>query len=166
MPRAQPSASAAVHPRGRGEHCCPGIVRSKWHGSSPRSRGTLAALATPVYVPRFIPAVAGNTYRSIAEAHSWSVHPRGRGEHATAPKTRPIPLGSSPRSRGTLTALPEIHLRDRFIPAVAGNTVIGIIFNIVLAVHPRGRGEHRPSALRVRCFFGSSPRSRGTRMRA
>ncbi len=55
---------------------------------------------------------------------------------------------------------------NRFIPAGAGNAVRIASAPAADPVHPRGRGE-RPIALPDRVpFRGSSPRARGTRMRA
>ena len=72
-----------------------------------------------------------------------SVHPRERGEHLVSlPPVRSY-RGSSPRARGTPTAL---HVRPNHG-----------------AVHPRERGEHDLDRQRVTNENGSSPRARGTR---
>ena len=91
----------SVHPRAGGEHT-PRICRERGSpGSSPRGRGTRAALAPEFSLWRFIPraraARAGNT------------SPRGRSPHGSSPRGRPINFfgerfmrdGSSPRGRGT-----------------------------------------------------------------
>ena len=51
----------------------------------------------------------------------------------------------------------------RFIPAGAGNTQPMLPVSGVVAVHPRGRGEHLLSVVGTGPSSGSSPRARGTR---
>ncbi|QDD97931.1 Hypothetical protein ADP8_03194a (plasmid) [Roseomonas mucosa] len=72
------------------------------HGSSPRSRGTLARRFRGRADERFIPALAGNTGGSPRRHPRGSVHPRARGEHGIAHALHVAMDGSSPRSRGTL----------------------------------------------------------------
>ena len=151
-----------VHPRVRGEHELPVEPAVVTDGSSPRSRGTL--LHTNEWHPthRFIPAFAGNTDRSGPAATRIPVHPRVRGEHASIACTPLAITGSSPRSRGTRTALLRRPWGNWFIPAFAGNTRTARSSRRRSTVHPRVRGEHRE--LRPGMFpgNGSSPRSRGT----
>jgi len=111
-----------VHPRARGEHEY-GVYRMQYvGGSSPRARGTRGPQALDVRHRRFIPARAGNTSRDQIPAPTLAVHPRARGEHIDAAKTRGSRFGSSPRARGTLRGPRDRRGRDRFIPARAGNT--------------------------------------------
>ena len=49
------------HPRGCGEHCAVEVHGGAVKGSSPRMRGTPAALDSLGQIPRIIPADAGNT---------------------------------------------------------------------------------------------------------
>jgi len=133
----------AVHPRARGEHKAANNDKSRAHGSSPRSRGTLMRPTKSLGLYRFIPALAGNTRTDL-------LRPAARG-------------GSSPRSRGTQPARRPGAASSRFIPALAGNTQMHMERRNRVPVHPRARGEHM---LRRRSDFavgGSSPRSRGTR---
>ena len=71
------------------------------NGSSPLTRGT--PMAGHVYRgdPRFIPAYAGNTSHSAVALRMAAVHPRLRGEHRKALRTRIALRGSSPLTRGT-----------------------------------------------------------------
>ncbi|RYQ48740.1 hypothetical protein PG1770B_1302 [Bifidobacterium pseudolongum subsp. globosum] len=69
--------------------------------------------------------------------------------------------------RHSLCSLHAIYLRSsmymRIIPALAGNTVVFIVFLLSFWDHPRACGEHlwfRRGAARL---LGSSPRLRGTR---
>ena len=158
------------------------IRRPISNGSSPRARGTLGELLLQLAIGRFIPAGAGNTSPGRTARAPSPVHPRGRGEHAMAiPALWPV-CGSSPRARGTLGYLARPARTPRFIPAGAGNTSsikfapaeiavhprgrgehrLSISVSLALAVHPRGRGEH-PDGFGVAVFkIGSSPRARGT----
>ena len=64
--------------------------------------------------------------------------------------------------RGTLAEESQPLLRNRFIPAYAGNTLISCAWTNWVSVHPRVCGEH---AFRRTCrsdSAGSSPRMRGT----
>lgn len=68
--------------------------------------------------------------------------------------------------RHSLCSLHAIYLRSsmymRIIPALAGNTVVFIVFLLSFWDHPRACGEHlwfRRGAARL---LGSSPRLRGT----
>ena len=111
-----------------------------------------------------------------------TVHPRVRGEHATACFWGLPAAGSSPRARGTPSrcgpkedrhrfipacagntfAVRTEEDRHRFIPACAGNTPAGRKVAAYATVHPRVRGEHIPKHIAERKAAGSSPRARGT----
>ena len=106
------------------------------------------------------------------------------GEHqwvAIADTSKP---GSSPRVRGTLTALVGDLRRDGIIPACAGNTVPAQLVHTVIEGssprvrgtprypysryptsrdHPRVCGEHTARLPAMTPTAGSSPRVRGTR---
>ncbi len=111
---------------------------------------------------RFIPACAGNTAVCTERRPARSVHPRVCGEHGLAPDTFLVPLGSSPRVRGTRRTCRCGIVMVRFIPACAGNTlhVRGRAFRAT--VHPRVCGEHGRRPLAATDADGSSPRVRGT----
>ena len=51
-----------------------------------------------------------------------AVHPRVRGEHSLLDPLDAQLAGPSPRARGTRCHLAIVALRDRSIPACAGNT--------------------------------------------
>ncbi len=91
-----------------------------------------------------------------------TVHPRVRGEHATACFWGLPAAGSSPRARGTPSRCGPKEDRHRFIPACAGNTFAVRTERRSSPVHPRVRGEH-PRWAQGSCIRnGSSPRARGT----
>ncbi len=156
----------AVHPRGCGEHSCSTASMADSSGSSPRVRGTLRGAFSTRRPARFIPAGAGNTHPHRSEWPTGAVHPRGCGEHPYINLGLQVAHGSSPRVRGTRGRAARSWLRLRFIPAGAGNTGVRSCGVALVAVHPRGCGEHAKLP-RVKCdHCGSSPRVRGTRMPA
>ena len=141
------------------EAASPGMVAP---GSSPRSRGTQRMGDIEKRRGRFIPALAGNTPAPPWTSWSSPVHPRARGEHLARSARRSASIGSSPRSRGTLPPYEEEKMINRFIPALAGNTMSETARSISRSVHPRARGEHREAQRVQGLSEGSSPRSRGT----
>jgi len=70
------------------------------------------------------------------------VHPRGHGEHQLRLKWLWMGVGSSPWARGTPFSAYFKKAISRFIPVGTGNTGIERVTNQLLAVHPRGHGEH------------------------
>ncbi len=74
-------------------------------------------------------------------------------------------IGSSPRARGTADFGSTACVRNRFIPACAGNRTLPPSSPTAPPVHPRVRGEQRRWRLRRRMCPGSSPRARGTAAR-
>ncbi len=131
-------------------------------GSSPRARGTHDQRRSVIHHWRFIPAGAGNTRRPRRQNQAGSVHPRGRGEHLPLMWAGWPDPGSSPRARGTLQWSEEEAQVLRFIPAGAGNTLKAPALTGMVAVHPRGRGEHGRAEQDCHLRNGSSPRARGT----
>ena len=134
--------SNTVHPRARGEHGDLIDVTHPIGGSSPRTRGTRSLRELGRVDLRFIPAHAGNTPFRCAGRAPWAVHPRARGEHRGRPHRDGSAIGSSPRTRGTRGQGPPEVLRQRFIPAHAGNTRPVWAHGGTVPVHPRARGEH------------------------
>ena len=137
------SRRASAHPRSRGEHTQPAILRSGRVGSSPLARGTQLNALKSEAVERLIPARAGNTTGSESTAALCAAHPRSRGEHCRAVTTTAPGFGSSPLARGTLRLFRKVALCVRLIPARAGNTRIELMLMRGNPAHPRSRGEHR-----------------------
>ena len=110
-----------VHPRAGGER--PGTTPTYGAsiGSSPRGRGTLGAQVDHRPALRFIPARAGNAFAAVSRTECSSVHPRAGGERSAVVGSSPAAFGSSPRGRGTQRRWKLRWLRQRFIPARAGN---------------------------------------------
>ena len=134
-----------VHPRVCGELGKANFSDLVDSGSSPRVRGTPQLVGDPLAGRRFIPACAGNSTppsRAAAAAASAAVHPRVCGELVVLFALAVHPHGSSPRVRGTQRQRLAAVRCARFIPACAGNSLIG-----------RRQAAGLP---------GSSPRVRGT----
>ena len=131
-------------------------------GSSPRTRGTAVLVRSLDGRPRFIPAHAGNRAPPGAVRAARAVHPRARGEQSAAASKGSVTIGSSPRTRGTVTRNPMTGRRPRFIPAHAGNSRCRIRPAGALPVHPRARGEQAVLLAMAADRPGSSPRTRGT----
>ncbi len=90
------------------------------------------------------------------------VHPRVCGEHNVWVYVSASSFGSSPRVRGTSSAMTTPAGSPRFIPACAGNIWIMRDHRVTRAVHPRVCGEHFGQHEFGGCGRGSSPRVRGT----
>ncbi len=151
-----------VHPRVCGELTPGQTIDSFPDGSSPRVRGTLAALVDRTEQERFIPACAGNSSFHRRNGHRRTVHPRVCGELWEATETSDFGCGSSPRVRGTL-GLERADLRPlRFIPACAGNSHKASSRLSLKPVHPRVCGELGRTGCGSGWLCGSSPRVRGT----
>ncbi len=157
-----PPGDTTVHPRARGEHAGAWLVLAREAGSSPRSRGTPGQRPQRPGPQRFIPALAGNTWSHRPGWCRCAVHPRARGEHPVGAVPVTVSIGSSPRSRGTLSRARIFMAPLRFIPALAGNTGREGAPTPTRPVHPRARGEHPPDRSMPPPRRGSSPRSRGT----
>ncbi len=132
-----------VHPRACGEQHTSATRHGFWTGSSPRMRGTDAAISGSAIRSRFIPAHAGNS-NFKAVARFWeAVHPRACGEQTTKCDFAYYSAGSSPRMRGTGRPGVGCDADRRFIPAHAGNSAYRSRAVRPRAVHPRACGEQR-----------------------
>ena len=151
-----------VHPRACGEQIAIRKSDAVWYGSSPRVRGTDRDNPAGPERNRFIPARAGNSTSSGCAPTSTAVHPRACGEQAEKVTDIFCQIGSSPRVRGTDRDAPGTRVRDRFIPARAGNRRARRVWTRALPVHPRACGEQAATEFFGQAKSGSSPRVRGT----
>ena len=136
------SGWGAVHPRVCGEQHGQRARCGVDRGSSPRVRGTGAAIVGAQSLERFIPACAGNSLQGrrlwmrcrgssprvrgtgpmiSCLVGSRSVHPRVCGEQGGPAQLADGSGGSSPRVRGTVRPCAARQVHRRFIPACAGN---------------------------------------------
>ena len=153
---------APVHPRACGEQRIVACCSLSCNGSSPRVRGTAAAVRGPLVVRRFIPARAGNRFVTNSGPMTFTVHPRACGEQPLTCTASPPNSGSSPRVRGTVREAMVILGDGRFIPARAGNRPDNASIPENEPVHPRACGEQVETTPAVIDPSGSSPRVRGT----
>ena len=133
------------HPRIRGEHVTP----------VSRCLGVL----------RIIPAYAGSTQVAAKMRLVMPDHPRIRGEHSSAFLMRISIEGSSPHTRGAPTSKSSSALPERIIPAYAGSTAPRPNGAEDDEDHPRIRGEHIVAWMAKYENAGSSPHTRGARLR-
>ena len=76
-----------------------------------------------------------------------------------------VPVGSSPHTRGAPRALLVHPARVGIIPAYAGSTRCSSRVRTSLRDHPRIRGEHAGCSVFAIGVTGSSPHTRGARLR-
>ena len=152
------------HPRVCGEHVVSDVLFAVDSGSSPRMRGTRAAICGAEVLNGIIPAYAGNTMIvAVAHVHWWD-HPRVCGEHTQTVPPTTSGAGSSPRMRGTPAVRVCAVSLPGIIPAYAGNTTNDYDFDTPRRDHPRVCGEHTGVGAANVTAKGSSPRMRGTRI--
>ena len=133
--------------------------------SSPLSRGILVREPHGFVRERIIPALAGNTIRTLRRSSASRDHPRSRGEYLAAGQQLHNPQGSSPLSRGIRAGHGRAGRRVRIIPALAGNTTTSHRPASTSRDHPRSRGEYPAAGSPSTGPAGSSPLSRGIRCR-
>ena len=162
VPRIISLSSSTVYPRWRGEHSASLMPIIGLGGLSPLARGTHQRYRLQLTGSRFIPAGAGNT-RTARRSHTpKSVYPRWRGEHWCDSNCRTERRGLSPLARGTLHYFGKSVIKNRFIPAGAGNTYRSNGRNTEFSVYPRWRGEHSTTENLYESNSGLSPLARGT----
>ena len=111
------------HPRACGANLVGVVFAVIFPGSSPRVRGKRRARAVETCEPRIIPARAGQTRSRSPHSSPYPDHPRACGANPDSSWTRRSPSGSSPRVRGKLVDGFAGIVRDRIIPARAGQTI-------------------------------------------
>ena len=117
-----PAPKNRDHPRGCGAHVGKTAEALEKVGSSPRVRGSLPC-TTPISSEYgIIPAGAGLTAAEDDETLRARDHPRGCGAHKVTMENVFCVWGSSPRVRGSPTALGAKYGSTGIIPAGAGLT--------------------------------------------
>ena len=133
-------------------------------GLSPRVRGNLSAPLFPHPRRGSIPACAGEPAPSIRNTAPAAVYPRVCG--GTQPQCAVVyhRQGLSPRVRGNLAAVGQQAVRDRSIPACAGEPFPAVRGKCAARVYPRVCGGTLCAARRHGGRHGLSPRVRGNRI--
>ena len=139
----RPFLTGWAHPRSRGENGQITSTQLRSAGSSPLTRGKREGEHRVRRRRRLIPAHAGKTPEARCPTTRIRAHPRSRGENSHPDKEASVKTGSSPLTRGKLSASMPTATRRRLIPAHAGKTLAGA-FNPV-------------------SLIGSSPLTRGKR---
>ena len=154
------------HPRACGAHPAfsPATMRST--GSSPRMRGSHKQGTDITFDDGIIPAHAGLTQCFFVKPKKTWDHPRACGAHSEASASSDVRLGSSPRMRGSRCMGACDPCREGIIPAHAGLTVKSEIPNTPEGDHPRACGAHNFCSMSLMLIAGSSPRMRGSHLRA
>ena len=130
-------------------------------GSSPLTRGKPPSVLSRRWDPGLIPAHAGKTCWTSGMTRKHWAHPRSRGENQAAVTDGRSEHGSSPLTRGKLSARETDWPRARLIPAHAGKTFSSSGICSMRWAHPRSRGENRCVPSRPSRTVGSSPLTRG-----
>ena len=150
-----------AHPRSRGENGCGRWGGCATGGSSPLTRGKPYLSVLDDRVSGLIPAHAGKTHARKAGRWDQPAHPRSRGENISATLISRPSRGSSPLTRGKLTAVPEVLICSGLIPAHAGKTPSRAVTRLRAPAHPRSRGENEHPRINGDKAGGSSPLTRG-----
>ena len=117
----------------------------------------------PAPMRGLIPAHAGKTQRISASLHGPGAHPRSRGENPRTLRSSSTAKGSSPLTRGKLSAVVAVTIGLGLIPAHAGKTQARCAAGWKQRAHPRSRGENPVTGQTRRSSRGSSPLTRGKR---
>ena len=159
--RRRQCAAEQDHPRIRGEHRQKTPSPATTRGSSPHTRGARELSRHLLFDAGIIPAYAGSTLRNAYKLMKLEDHPRIRGEHVYHTAAIFDQSGSSPHTRGARYAANECDAVYGIIPAYAGSTSRQWSLAAGGRDHPRIRGEHAHTALKMTIRAGSSPHTRG-----
>ena len=137
------AASSPAHPRSRGENGFARLTAVGLSGSSPLTRGKRVHRREGRRTRRLIPAHAGKTTVGDGVHFAVPAHPRSRGENAAGIASVALTQGSSPLTRGKPSSSRWQTTLRRLIPAHAGKTPSRWPSALMMAAHPRSRGENR-----------------------
>ena len=155
--------TGTAHPRSRGENGKAYLNLAVHAGSSPLTRGKREGPGPLWGRGRLIPAHAGKTSRTGPPGLSGAAHPRSRGENSLDGLVVDLATGSSPLTRGKLTARSCTSFGTGLIPAHAGKTRHRRGSQVLAPAHPRSRGENNRATPGGEAIAGSSPLTRGKR---
>ena len=160
-PIAPERAQCEVYPRVGGGNS-PFPSRSpRYKGLSPRGRGKPRTRQRKNWLPRSIPAWAGETVGVRGRPGALPVYPRVGGGNSSAMLTGNGSGGLSPRGRGKRSSTAWVRDRRRSIPAWAGETTRLNMSITRSTVYPRVGGGNPEGRQIPRWRWGLSPRGRG-----
>ncbi|VFB07669.1 Domain of uncharacterised function (DUF2825) [Corynebacterium striatum] len=152
---------AGAHPRLRGADFAFLFAPNCALGSSPLTRGGLAANTPSQPALGLIPAYAGRTDLRRPGLDRGRAHPRLRGADWRSNLAALNLRGSSPLTRGGLPRAWTPDGQPGLIPAYAGRTINPPNLKTSTRAHPRLRGADASSTHAPRHPKGSSPLTRG-----
>ena len=141
------------------------VVRCASSGLSPRVRGNLHQTGCRRDCPRSIPACAGEPTTVSNSSYAGRVYPRVCGGTRLRLAGCRCPCGLSPRVRGNLLAYAVRNLRNRSIPACAGEPARVCRQESAEQVYPRVCGGTHLLPFYSDAGQGLSPRVRGNLLR-
>ena len=156
----------AISPRRRGRRSRFSAQAPICSFASPLTRGRRRAQGRRRGPHRLIPAHAGSTRDPERNQIMAKAHPRSRGVDTAELVRRDDPDGSSPLTRGRQGPTRHRRRRSRLIPAHAGSTIRLRRGRVGNKAHPRSRGVDGPVLFLLNFGDGSSPLTRGRRVRA
>ena len=157
---------ATVYPRVCGGTASALAVWVAVCGLSPRVRGNRKMPHTVPGWVRSIPACAGEPHQHLQQYDREKVYPRVCGGTRRRVRNNRVLRGLSPRVRGNPTALENMAMPGRSIPACAGEPSMDVGVAVALGVYPRVCGGTPMAAFKVPPRMGLSPRVRGNRSSA
>ena len=131
-----------AHPHSRGENSGATTPPQWQRGSSPLTRGKRGVRRRSVPRQGLIPTHAGKTYRPSHLMLLKRAHPHSRGENLLEGLNRVVGLGSSPLTRGKLSASRRTIRYPGLIPTHAGKTRGDPHLRDPAWAHPHSRGEN------------------------
>ena len=156
---------ASVYPRACGGTFRTAFICGHQSGLSPRLRGNRFNPSMVALRVGSIPALAGEPVTQRTRLDLREVYPRACGGTEFDPRGD-VPLaGLSPRLRGNPTKYPPSQVRQRSIPALAGEPRAGVRIRYRDMVYPRACGGTAVRQHEGRRGPGLSPRLRGNPLR-
>ena len=151
----------SVYPRVGGGNSMRQAPKPKIRGLSPRGRGKHDAHICPSFLPRSIPAWAGETLSAASRETRLAVYPRVGGGNYRGKMAVYRLGGLSPRGRGKPECKHKPMIAGGSIPAWAGETAGRAYRPAHAAVYPRVGGGNADLGLPRAKARGLSPRGRG-----
>ena len=155
-----------AHPHSRGENTRTVTGSPPRRGSSPLTRGKHSDGHRVTSTSGLIPTHAGKTCAWRKREWTCWAHPHSRGENSEVSAGHAARAGSSPFTRGKRRRYRIRGPDSGLIPAHAGKTTNRGAHATGTQAHPRSRGENAHERKKQLVCSGSSPLTRGKRLRS